>query len=215
MSWQVKQKINFYSDEFRPPELPADVHRLLSMSGYALLMSLGLAVVLLASEWWLARELQQSQEQVAQLNLKIEDEQRNAPPLNLDPQLEAQQALARANLLNTQRVLNYLSRQNIEERLTFTPLLQDLGNVAVEGVWLSAVDLSDQGRHVQLRGHAIQASLLSPYIAELSQQPAYVRRGFGRIEMTESDQGQKAMYFILDTRTEMQQGNAVTAGGGL
>ena len=40
MSWQVKQRINFYSDEFRPPQLPAQVATLLlALGGMAAAMA--------------------------------------------------------------------------------------------------------------------------------------------------------------------------------
>lgn len=209
MSWPVKQNINFYTDEFRPPQLPQEIRNLLRYTLTAAVAGLVVFAVLLAAEFWLSQQLHTMQDEVTRLNLSIEDEQRRMPPLTLDPELESQRTQAKAALQNSQRVLTYLSQQNIEERISFTPLLSDLTDVTIKGVWLSGVSVFDRGEHLQLRGLAATPSQLSPYIEALSNRPAYSQRGFRRIDMEESDQSRDGMHFVLDTRA------ADGKGGGL
>ena len=220
MSWQGKQSINFYTDEFRPPELPAEIRLLFRYGAAGLGSALLLTLLLVLSDVWFARQLTQTRQAVADMNARLEQEQRRMPPLTLDPALESQRVQAEANLHNSQRVLNYLSQQNIEERISFTPLLRDLEKVSVDGVWLTGVSVFHGGQHLQLRGHTSQASRLSPYIARLTSQPAYIRRGFRRIHVTSpgenaSSRHQRAMTFVLDTRAAADEEARTTAEGGL
>tara|TARA_B100000287_G_scaffold169291_1_gene159727 strand:- start:800 stop:1441 length:642 start_codon:yes stop_codon:yes gene_type:complete len=212
MSWKVKQQVNFYSSEFRPPELAREIRQLIHYGIAGLAFAVVSLIAVLIAGVWSEHQLADTRAQVAVLNLEIEEVQRHMGPRTLDPQLEKQRTEAQASLLNSQRVLNYLSRQNIEKRISFTPLLRGLEQVAVDNVWLSGVSVFERGQHLQLRGYTDKAAQLSPYVTQLSAQEAYRQRGFRTIDIQQTEQTQQALSFVLDTRS--QSAAALSAAGG-
>jgi len=213
MSWQIHQHINFYTDEFRPPSLPQDIRRLLVQMGVAAGVAVLAVVLLLMAEQWSGYELQQGRQQQLSLQQQIATEQLRYPPLVLDPQLQKQLSSARSTLQNSQRVLTYLSQENIGERISLTPLVAQLGDVQSDGIWLSGFSLFNRGEQVELRGYAQQAAQISPYIAALAEQPAYAGKAFRQVDLQQAD-GQPYLIFRLDSRQAgAADARAVAAGG--
>lgn len=213
MSWQIHQHINFYTDEFRPPSLPQDIRRLLVQMGVAAGVAVLAVVLLLMAEQWSGYGLQQSRQQQLSLQQQIATEQLRYPPLVLDPQLQKQLSSARSTLQNSQRVLTYLSQENIGERISLTPLVTQLGDVQSDGIWLSGFSLFNRGEQVELRGYAQQAAQISPYIAALAEQPAYAGKAFRQVDLQQAD-GQPYLIFRLDSRLAgAADARAVAAGG--
>ena len=46
MSWEIKQRVNFYLDEFQPPKIPGDLKMILIGAG----LHVGIAVVVLLAQ---------------------------------------------------------------------------------------------------------------------------------------------------------------------
>ena len=199
MSWKIRQSLNFYTDEFRPPRLPAEVatlqRQLLIIALLAGLAAVGLYGVGLVQE----QVLQNLSQQEQLLTAAIAEEQSKRPPLVASPLLLARLQDAKDKLENSQKVLTYLSREGVAERSSLTPQVRELSAVAVPGVWLSGFTLADNGYATQLRGNAREAAQVSAYVAALAQQPAYSQVAFRQIGIKE-DEGRNWLTFMLDTR---------------
>ena len=65
MSWEIKQRVNFYLDEFQPPKIPGDLKMILIGAG----LHVGIAVVVLLGlviNWyWQGHRLEGMQERQA------------------------------------------------------------------------------------------------------------------------------------------------------
>lgn len=212
MSWQIRQKINFYSDEFRPPRLARDVSILLRNMALTSVLMLILAALALVLKLWMHSRVDAAQATSDALIAAIEQEQQRRPPLVADPQLQKELDKARQQLINSQRVLTYLSREGQELPPSFTALVSQLGDVKTDGIWLSGFSMDGSGNHIELRGFAQKAARVSPYVEALAQQPAYQGMAFRQVEIN-TEPGQKWLTFRLDTRAPAQTAEGSVPGG--
>lgn len=212
MSWQIRQTINFYSDEFRPPRLAEDVSLLLRNMALTTVLMLILAALAFVLEWWMQHRLQAAKASADTLMVAVEQEQQRHPPLSADPQLQQELDTARQQLINSQRVLTYLSSEGQEQPPSFTALVSELGDVKTDGIWLSGFSVDSTGRHIELRGYAQKAAQVSPYVEALALQPSYQGMAFRQVEINRQS-GQKWLIFRLDTRPAEQTAAGQVPGG--
>ncbi|MCA6064250.1 hypothetical protein [Thalassolituus marinus] len=209
MSWQLKQRVNFFTDDFRPPKMPEDIRFLLTGLVLTFAALSACALLLLVGRVWQESVLTSEQQERLRLQQLIAEEMQRLPPLVVDPQLEQQLKAAQDHLQNSQRVLAYLSREGQSQRTSFTALVTQLGQAESEGVWLSAFSLLDGGHNIELRGFVKEARQLSPYIEALTAQPAFQGRAFRQVDVSEENQH---LQFYLDTRAPALDSPLVMGG---
>lgn len=209
MSWQLKQRVNFFTDDFRPPKMPEDIRFLLTGLVLTFAALSACALLLLVGRVWQESVLTSEQQERLRLQQLIAEEMQRLPPLVVDPQLEQQLKAAQDHLQNSQRVLTYLSREGQSQRTSFTALVTQLGQAESEGVWLSAFSLLDGGHNIELRGFVKEARQLSPYIEALTAQPAFQGRAFRQVDVSEENQH---LQFYLDTRAPALDSPLVMGG---
>ena len=197
MTWQIQQRVNFYLEEFRPPGLPQPVRRLLLQLGLSTLLMLLAALALLGYWQWLGSTQQQTELLTHSLTQQLEDEMARHPPLVVDSGLQQQLAEARRQLSNSQKILLYLGREQLQQSQSFTPLIAQLGEQQVSGVWLQRFSVRDGGQQIRLQGFVDEPSKLSRYVVELLQRSAYAGKSFSQIDVQRSEQ--RWLSFVLDT----------------
>ncbi len=187
MSWTIKQRVDFYLPEFRPPVLPRRI-RLLLVGLVAhcvvLLLVTGVFSGVIRYE---QQQTQQLQAQQSPLQRAIAEQQALRPPLVEDPHLLQQRQQARTQLQTAQSVLMYLSRQQLQESRSFTPLVMQLAEQDVAGIWLAEFGITQQGRAIALKGYVDQPAKLSRYVSTLLARPAYQGRSFRVVDVRQSE----------------------------
>jgi len=207
MTWQIRQRVNFYLEEFRPPALPRDIRQLLLQLGLTAVLLLVVALVLLGYSRWLQHEQQQINQFTQNLTRQLEDEMARHPPLVVDNGLQQQLEQARRQLADSQKILLYLGREQLQQSQSFTPLIAQLGEQQVRGVWLQGFSVRGGGQQVQLRGFVDEPEKLSRYVVELLQRSAYAGKSFSQIDIQRSEQ--RWLSFVLDTEAPAaEQGTA-------
>lgn len=200
MNWAIKQRLNFYTSEFRPPALPEDIARLLWRLGLMVL----LLVVLMLGVWLLqllaAGNAQHWQQQQKLATQALQEEQLRRPQRREDPQLLQQRDAAKAQLRRSQQVLSYLSRDQLQQSQSFRLRVEQLAAVPVSGVWLQRFMFSAGGAHIRLEGQLSDPALLASYVAALSEQSAYRHHAFRQVDVQRSEQS--ALQFVLDSRAQ-------------
>jgi hypothetical protein len=197
MSWQIQQRVNFYIEEFRPPALPQNIRRLLLQLAASAALMLLLTLLLLAYLQWQQHEQLQESRQIEQLSAQLETEIARHPPLVADSGLQLQVEQARLQLAASQKILFYLGREQLQQSQSVTPLVAQLGEQQVSGVWLQGFRVSDAGQQVRLQGFVDEPEKLSRYVVELLQRSAYRGKSFSQIDVQRS--GQRWLSFLLDT----------------
>ncbi len=197
MTWQIQQRVNFYLEEFRPPALPQDIRQLLLQLGLSIVLMLVAALALLGYSRWLQHEQQQISQFIQNLTRQLEDETARYLPLVIDNGLQQQLEQVRRQLSDSQKILLYLGREQLQQSQSFTLLIAQLGEQQVRGVWLQGFSVRGGGQQLQLRGFVDEPEKLSPYVVELLQRSAYAGKSFSQIDIQRSEQ--RWLSFVLDT----------------
>tara|TARA_R110001583_G_scaffold194676_1_gene366209 strand:- start:2319 stop:2984 length:666 start_codon:yes stop_codon:yes gene_type:complete len=202
MSWQARQRVNFYLPEFQPVRLPPAFRQLLRQ----LLILLGLLVLVvvgLALEWRYNQSRLQQQQQVEVLRQgDISRQHQRLRMPEADAGLQQQITHSEQRLQQSQQRLALLTQIERHSRLpdgsqSFLPLLSQLGSVSSNNVWLAEIAIRDQGQQIALSGQVREPVAVSRYLAQLGLLPAYQQRRFQQIGIT----GQMPGFgFVLDTR---------------
>lgn len=208
MSWQVKQQVNFYTDDFRPPHLPEDIALLLLQ----LAANLGLVVVLLLFTYlfsvWQNSNLIDSHQRHDFLQTQLEEMKASRPPLVADAGLTATKEKSQRDLISSQKILRFLTRGQLEESKSFTTLVEQLGEQDIKGVWLQKFSIDQQGTHIALQGYVDDPVKLSPYVASLVQRSAYKNKAFRYIDVKKAE-GTSWLKFELDTQAKQLEKNGL------
>ncbi len=201
MTWEVKQRIDFYLDEFKPPRIPDDLKFIvtgLAIHGaFAVLLIAGLLVNGYIQQGYLDKMVQRQSAVEAQV-ANIENER---PSMQLDADLVAERDTAANNLESSRRILQYLTQQDVGQSQSFRGLVNGLENQQVSGVWLSGFRFSDEGRHIRIKGHAVNPVNVSGYAEDLLDQESYQGRSFRLIQVSK-EEDQPYLTFVLDTRNK-------------
>lgn len=204
MSWLIKQRINFYTDEFKPPQLPGDIARLLVISAVLVSLMLVTFVGFLSYASWQGEILDNARQQQMFLQQQLETIKVERPPLTTDSSLEQQEQLQQQRLMANQKVLRYLTQGHLEQSHSFTPMVEQLGEQDIKGVWLQRFTIKEQGERIGLSGYVDNPAKLSPYIASLVRRSAYKSRAFRFIDLQKND-ANNWLKFELDTRARETQ----------
>lgn len=207
MSWQVKQQINFYTDEFRPPHLPEDIARLLLQLGANLGVVLLLLLIIFLFSLWQKSHFEDASQRQSFLQNKLEEVKAARPPLVVDEGLKASKKKAQDDLVSSQKILRYLTQGQLEESKSFTTLVEQLGEQDVKGVWLQSFSIDQQGTHIALQGYVDDPVKLSPYVASLVQRSAYQDKAFRYIDVKKAE-NTRWLKFELDTQAKKVEENS-------
>lgn len=203
MTWQIQQRINFYLAEFRPPVLPPPVRRLLVLLGLSLLLLCLAALALLGYRQWLLTEQQQTALVTQRLTQQLEEERARRPLRVADAALQQQLQEARQQLANSQKIWLYLGREQLQQSQSFTPLIAQLGEQQVSGIWLQGFTVHAAGQQIRLQGFVDEPSKLSRYVTGLLQRSAYAGKSFRQIDVQRTER--RWMSFVLDTEMAADQ----------
>ena len=211
MTRSTKQRLNFYTQEFRPAVLPAEIARLQWQLGLTLLVLMVTALGLAGFQERLRGQLVHWQQEQQLAQTELEEEQRRRPPRAESPQLRQQLEEAGQQLERSRQVLNYLAQEPLLASQSFTARVQELGQVPVSGVWLQRFTFSNGGQQIRLEGQLTHPPLLSAYVEALGRQPGYRQLAFRQIDVQRSDNA--GLSFVLDSHPAPAAGAASGAAG--
>lgn len=199
MSWEIKQRVNFYLDEFQPPKIPDDLKMILIGAG----LHVGIAVVVLLGlviNWyWQGHRLEGMQERQAIVEQQVANIESERPPLKLDDALVAQRAKLREDLESSQRILRYLTQQELDSSTSFTTMVKELGDQDVRGVWLKSFAFYDEGRHINISGFTDDPAKISRYVSDLLKRSGFSEQAFRFVDVRKQEDS-RWLTFKLDTR---------------
>ena len=132
-------------------------------------LHVGVAVVVLFGlviNWhWQGHRLEGMQERQAIVEQQVANIESERPPLKLDDApLVAQRAKLREDLESSQRILRYLTQQELDSSTSFTTMVKELGDQDVRGVWLKSFAFYDEGRHINISGFTDDPAKISRYV---------------------------------------------------
>jgi Tfp pilus assembly protein PilN len=196
----VKHSINLYLPRFQPPQLSQEVLLLIKLCLITFIglvaISAGLWVFQVNTSGHLA-ELEKEQQQ---LNIELKTRISQFPSTSVDNNLQANLEREKKLFAKQQRVVSFLRQDSISARSSFTPLVEQLSQQSVSGIWLSKIEIINQGNDVQLSGFAQNPEKVSRYITTLGSKKAYQGRAFKHISVMQGDNSWNK--FFLSTKKQ-------------
>lgn len=196
----MKQQINLYQAEFQQPEimLSAD-HIFMGAGGLLLLMvlcSAGLAVSNMLSGDRLAAvkaEVEALKQANEQMNSRLQNR-------SVDQTLAANAAEASRQLQARQDILQLVERtEQQQDAVYFSELLAGLARQHVDGMWLSRIDITANGRDMYLEGTTLDAKRVPQFVGNLSREQAYAGREFRKVVIKRNEKNDSLLDFVLTT----------------
>lgn len=212
--WKIKQKVNLYSNEFRPPQPPKELIMTALLIATVVLLSLLIKIALFAFQQYLDNQIAAEELRKIQLVDQLQIENEKLAKLNVDPFLVAQVERERGQIQQRQKVLSFLREQRFSDGVSLAELTE---NLAVEdGVWLTNFRFFENGEQIELAGLSKKAQGVTDYLAILGSKEPYRGRTFKHIEIEELND-QKINKFRLSTKEEKikdgrQRGRASVIG---
>lgn len=179
----VKQHINLYLPRFRPEQLSAAMQLLVKSTAVVFIVLLTVSVLLISTRLILRSQLEQSKQDQEVLNSELNHVLSQMPNMSIDNTLVEKVEKNKQLLKKQKRVVSFLRQDSINDKASFTPLVEQLSQQAVEGVWLSKFEVINYGKDIQLFGYAKTPDKVSKYLTMLGEKEAYQGRVFKQIQV--------------------------------
>lgn len=199
MSWQPRQYVNLFADEFRPARWPVPVCQLFRQVLGLAAGLLVLALVLAAIDVWVIVQLKHAEKRQQQAMEALLSQEQRLLPVALDTGLQDSVARLQQELQRERLRLDYLRNPPLRYADSFSPLMNDLSQHANTSLWLTDVLLLDGGDALVLAGRVPEPAVVSTYLQGLGELPTFSGRTFRQIRI-ERDKTQPWLNFELDTR---------------
>jgi hypothetical protein len=190
----MKQQVNLYQPLLYP------VRQQLGLTQLALSW-LVLVLVLLAGAFWLQQQLSDQQQQLAALAQQLDNQQQEISlyqdalvKRQPSPVLLTQLQQAERAVLQKQQLLVYLSAQQQQASLQFSPVLQHLLTIDRPELWLTQFTLQQQ--HSSFNGIALRPDSVPLWLEDLRQLDYFRGQRFSKMNMQQVPE-RKAVNFAL------------------
>lgn len=201
MSWEIKQHVDFYLDDFKPPRLPEDLRFIVVGLGIHGIFAVLLIAGLIINGYLQSEFLQQVTTEQNLVENEVANLENERPSLQQDEALVAERDKAGNNLESSRRILQYLTQQDVGESHSFRSLVGGLSEQKVSGVWLSGFRFAEEGQHIRITGHAYDPVNVSGYAGQLLDKTAYQGRSFRFIQVNK-EEDKSYLTFTLDTKNK-------------
>ncbi len=196
----MKQQINLYQAEFRQPEIPLSAdHIFMGAAGLLLLMvlfSVGFAISNSFASSRLAAlkvEVQALTQANEQMNIQLQNRA-------VDKNLAAKANYASRQLQARQDMLQMVERtEQRKDAIYFSELLAGLARQHVDGLWLSRIDISANGRDMYLEGSTVDAKRVPQLVGNLGREQSYAGREFRKVVIKRNKDNSSLLDFVLTT----------------
>jgi len=201
MNWQVKQRVDFYLEEFQPPRIPADLERMLIGAAVHGILFAVVLVGLVINWYYQGARLADMTAAQSRVEQQVANIERERPPLHLNEELVRERDKARRDLESSQKILRFLTQQDIKSSVSFTSMVEQLGEQDIRGVWLKRFSFFNEGRDINIEGYTDDPAKVSRYVSALLNRSGYENQAFRFVDVHKTED-KPWLTFRLDTRPE-------------
>jgi len=133
----------------------------------------------------LEKEAQSGARQVEQKKARLAQVAAEFAPRKKNPELEAELALAQAQLAALQRIAKVLERGDMGNTAGYSEYFKAFARQHADGLWLTGLSIAGAGNEIGVRGRALDASLVPVYFARLTHEPVMRGKAFGSLQITQ------------------------------
>jgi len=195
----VSQQINLYQPIFRKERIVFSARTIvwlcLGLATLLMLWSVLISQRISGLESELARQQAAEQHTIRQ----IAELQAALPPADPQPELVIQVEQLEARRNGLRESLAALERRLPASRVDLRSRLDALAGQIPDGMWLTGLQLGDQGRSLTLHGAALEAALVATYLARLSEVPSLSGTGFSQLRLENAADERPGIRFTIST----------------
>jgi hypothetical protein len=174
----MKQKINFFQEEFKKPAIKFPAMTLLYLVG----LLIALCVMFISYRYWVLYSSDKILFEINQHNEKLMAEisllenKLKVPKINNDLKDKLEGILK----INTQKrqLLTYINKVNFDSNMNGSHYYEALQRNDVSGIWLTEITITDNAGNISVRGVAKVASELPVYIDKLKNYPVFSKKPY-------------------------------------
>jgi hypothetical protein len=176
-----RKQINLYQATFRPPQIVLPTQSLLL--GVAVFAA-GLLLLHAWDSWKFSLYRQDVDRMTAQserMVQQLEQTARSGP--QADPQVETEASALEARVRALQRAQEAIASGALGSASGYSAQFLGLSKATVPGAWLTRIEVSGQGREMNLEGRALQGEDPARLIAALGHQPLFVGLSYAALDV--------------------------------
>jgi MSHA biogenesis protein MshI len=204
----IKHSINLYLPRFQPPKLSPEILLFGKVVLITLVGLIGLSAAMFIFQTYSSNHVAQLHQEQELLNKQINKLAEQFPKISIDGNLQEKINKEKELIKRKKRAITFLRQDSISGKSSFTALVEQLSQQSVNGIWLSKIEIINQGRDVQLTGFAKTPDKVSHYIMGLGSKDAYKGKSFKQINITKNDTPWSQ--FFLSTKKQTRDENAQT-----
>ena len=185
-----RKQINLYQAAFRPPQtvLPTQ-SLLLGVAAFAV----GLLLLHAWGSWKFSHYRQEADKLTAQAErIEHQLEQIARAGRQADPQVVAEAGILEAQVRALQLAQETVASGALGSETGYSAQFLGLSRATVPGAWLTRIEISGQGREMNLEGRALQGEDPARLIAALSRQPLFMGLSYAALEVHPAEEGEKS-----------------------
>ena len=195
----MNQQINLYQPMFRKQQVVFSARTTLVLA----LGFLGLLAI-----WWalldqhvdsLATQLQRQHTLERQLSQRLTELNSELASRQPDPVLvdEVERLRRRTETLESSRQL--LRWRIPAEPVAVSERLSALGRQHPAGLWLTGIEIADNGREISFRGRILNSPLLPEFLERLGREPVFSGQSFRQLQLGQPDDSGPGLQFNIST----------------
>lgn len=196
---ELKQRVNFYRDEFKKPEIKLPAQQMLQV--FALVLA-GFLVVGSYQVWELnslKAKIAEQEKRRNQLNEQYERLAANFVEPTEDPGLLAQLKKLNQNAQQKQKLRDFLLTESDKSLFSFASVLDGLAENSVRSIWLTQISITTAGSRYELKGITRQADAIPEYIEALKQAEALQGTSFSIFNIERDNESEDLLHFTLSS----------------
>ena len=196
---ELKQRVNFYRDEFKKPEIKLPAQQMLQV--FALVLA-GFLVVGSYQVWELnslKTKIAEQEKRRNQLNEQYERLAANFVEPTEDPGLLAQLKKLNQDAQQKQKLRDFLLTESDKSLFSFASVLDGLAENSVRSIWLTQISITTAGSRYELKGITRQADAIPEYIEALKQAESLQGTSFSLFNIERDNESEDLLHFTLSS----------------
>lgn len=196
---ELKQRVNFYRDEFKKPEIKLPAQQMLQV--FALVLA-GFLVVGTYQVWELnslKAKIAEQEKRRNQLNEQYERLAANFVEPTEDPGLLAQLKNLNQDAQQKQKLRDFLLTESDKSLFSFASVLDGLAENSVRSIWLTQISITTAGSRYELKGITRQADAIPEYIEALKQAESLQGTSFSIFNIERDNESEDLLHFTLSS----------------
>ncbi len=198
----LEQRVNFYQDVFRKPEVRFPLQQMVAVLAGVLVILLVLTSLDYVRTQRMRQQVVNLEATQQRLDKAVQAMTAQLEKMVADPALVQQEQYLRDSLQLKYQFLAALQAQGDTHEEHFSEVLGGLSRMNVDGIWLTRIQLQSPGLQLGLTGMMTRAKALPEYLAALGQESVFGGTSFRMLDLERAGPDSRYLTFSVSTQHE-------------